>query len=98
MAFSIADHWFQREEDPEVTGSHFESELFLLCRWVRSHFPGRNELAFERRLNALGYCIGNVSSANEVCHEFLKRLIYELSRTIVRRPIEMNLDLPFPRL
>lgn len=97
MAFSIADCWFQPEEDPEVTGSHFESELFLLCRWVRSHFPGRKELAFEGRLNALGYNIGAGSSASEVGPDFLKRLIYELSRTIVRRPVEMNLDLPFPR-
>jgi hypothetical protein len=63
---------------------------------VKCVYPGRRQLKFEGKLTALGLCIEVTTTSSELDSGFLKRLINELSRCSVRRPIELNLDIPTP--
>lgn len=96
LLFAMTDRWFGvgADADMEEGQTEFESDLFALCAWVRSVYPGRSTLTFEKRLSEMGYSLDGPSTAHDVAPAFLKQLIYKLSRTFVRRPVEMNLDLP----
>lgn len=94
LLFAMTDSWYAGDDDAEETQTEFESDLFAVCMWVRSLYPGRTTLKFEQLLTDMGYPLGDPNKTPEVHPAFLKQLIYKLSRTFVRRPVEMNLDIP----
>jgi hypothetical protein len=94
LLFAMTDRWYAGDVDAEESQTEFESDLFAVCMWVRSLYPGRTTLKFEQLLTDMGYPLGDPSKTSEVDPAFLKQLIYKLSRTLVRRPVEMNLDIP----
>jgi len=96
LLLAMADRWYGVEEQSDEFQSDFEDRVFALCRWVRCVYPGRRKLQFEGKLTALGFNMEAAATSNETDPTFLKRLINELSRCGVRRPIELNLDIPTP--
>ena len=94
LLFAMTDRWYAVDADADEAQTEFESDLFAVCMWVRSLYPGRTTLNFEQILKDMGYPLGERRMTREVDPAFLKQLIYKLSRTIVRRPVEMNLDIP----
>lgn len=96
LLFAMADRWYCKEEQPDDFQSDFEDRVLALCRWVKCVYPGRRQLKFEGKLTALGLNVGEATTSSEIDAALLKRLINELSRCSVRRPIELNLDIPTP--
>lgn len=96
LLFAMADRWYFLEEDVDEVESDFEDRVFALCRWVKDLFPGRRTLKFERVLSAVGFDMEANAKNKEIGPVFLKHLINELSRCVVRRPVELNLDIPTP--
>ena len=96
LLFAMVDRWLCVDDEADELQSDFEVELVAVCRWVKTLYPGRCTLAFERKLVGLGLDMEATSPNSEIDPSQLKRLISELSRCTVRRPTEWNLDLPTP--
>lgn len=96
LLLAMADRWYFLEDEADEVESDFEGRVFALCRWVKDLFPGRRMLKFEYVLSAVGFDMKANARNKEIGAVFLKRLINELSRCGVRRPVELNLDIPTP--
>ena len=95
LLFAMAERWYSLEDEPETVLSDLENRLFVMCRWVKCQFPGSRKLYFEKQLEAVEWPMEPVDATH---HKpplpELKSLIRDLSRCIVRRCTELDLDIP----